>query len=59
MIEPKKIRETFVIPLHEEYMKAMEDDMGCISENGVWTLVDITRGCRAIEAKCVLKNEAQ
>lgn len=48
IVEPKNVKEVFGGPFQEKCMKAMENKMNSMGKNGVWTLVDIPRGRKAI-----------
>lgn len=57
VFELKNVRETLYRPFEEECIKPIEDTMKCMGKNGVWILVDLPRGHRAIEVKWVLKTK--
>ena len=47
--EPTKYEEAMVSLESTKWLEAMKSEMGSMYENKVWTLVDLTDDCRAIE----------
>ena len=50
-------KEAIVSPQSNFWIDAMKDEMTSMSLNKVWSLVDLSNGCRPIRCKWVFKTK--
>ena len=50
-------KEAIVSPQSNFWIDAMKDKMTSMSQNKVWSLVDLSNGCRSIGCKWVFKTK--
>ncbi|KAK9004472.1 hypothetical protein V6N11_002272 [Hibiscus sabdariffa] len=55
--EPKTYQEAVASPDFEKWLEAMRSEMGSMSENQVWTLVEPPKGIKPIGCKWVFKKK--
>ena len=53
--EPVTFQEVMNSPQSEPWMDAMRDELSSMSQNEVWELVELPKGCKPIECKWVNK----
>ena len=54
---PTTYKEAIVSPRSNFWINAMKDEMTSMSQNKVWSLVDLPNGCRPIKCKWVFKTK--
>ena len=55
--EPTNYEEAMMSPDSTKWLEAMKPDMGSMSENKVWTLVDLPDDRHAIKNKWIFKKK--
>ena len=55
--EPATFAEAMMGPDSEKWVGASKSEMGSMSENQVWSLVDLPNGVKAIECKWIFKKK--
>ena len=55
--DPTTYKETIVSPQPNFWIYAMKDEMTSMSQNKVWSLVDLSYGCKPIGCKWVFKTK--
>ena len=55
--DPTTYKEAITSPQSSFWMDAMNDEMNSMSQNEVWSLVELPKGCRPIGCKCVFKTK--
>ena len=55
--EPTNYQEAMMRPDFEKWLKAMKSELGSMSENQVWTLVDPPSDRKAVECKWIFKKK--
>ncbi|KAL1200820.1 Retrovirus-related Pol polyprotein from transposon TNT 1-94 [Cardamine amara subsp. amara] len=55
--EPANFEEAMLGPDSEKWLGAAKSEMGSMSENQVWSLVDLPDGVKAIECKWIFKKK--
>ena len=55
--DPTTYKEAIVSPQTNFWIDAMKDEMTSMSQNKVWSLVDLSDGCRLIGCKSVFKTK--
>ena len=53
--DPTTYKEAIVSPQSNFWIDATTDEMTSMSQNKVWSLVDLLDGCRPIGCRCVFK----
>ncbi|KAL1192004.1 Retrovirus-related Pol polyprotein from transposon TNT 1-94 [Cardamine amara subsp. amara] len=54
--EPANFEEAMLGPDSEKWLGAAKSEMGSMSENQVWSLVDLPDGVKAIECKWIFRR---
>ena len=55
--DPTTYKEAIVSPQSNFWIDATIDEMTSMSQNKVWSLVDLFDGCRPIGCRCVFKTK--